>query len=139
MINISIQNATEKELNRPQLRRWVNSTLRHLGTHEAQIALIFLEIEEARKINQQYRKKNYATNVLTFNLTDEAADIVVCPDVIIAEATAQKKTFHDHLGHIVVHGVLHAMGYDHVKKADATVMEALEVSILKRFSIKNPY
>jgi probable rRNA maturation factor len=139
MINISIQNATSNAVIRPQLRRWVASTLRHVGAKQAQIALIFLEIDEARKLNQQYRRKNYATNVLTFNLSEQAADIVICLEVIASEAKAQNKAFHDHLGHIVVHGVLHAMGYDHLKKAEATLMESLEVEILKRFSIADPY
>ncbi len=139
MINISIQNATSTEVSRPQLRRWIVSTLRHIDAKQAQIALIFLGLDEAKKLNQQYRRKHYATNVLTFNLSEQAADIVICLEVIALEAKAQNKTFHDHLGHIVVHGVLHAMGYDHLKKTDATLMESLEVDILKRFSIANPY
>jgi probable rRNA maturation factor len=139
MINISIQNATSTEVSRPQLRRWIVSTLRHIDTKQAQIAIIFLGLDEAKKLNQQYRRKNYATNVLTFNLSEQAADIVICLEVIAREAKAQNKIFHDHLGHIVIHGVLHALGYDHLKKSDATQMEALEVDILKRFSIPNPY
>jgi probable rRNA maturation factor len=139
MINISIQNATSTGVSRPQLRRWIFSTLRHIDTKQAQIAIIFLGLDEAKKLNQQYRRKNYATNVLTFNLSEQAADIVICLEVIAREAKAQNKTFHDHLGHIVVHGVLHAMGYDHLKKAEATLMETLEVDILKRFSIAGPY
>jgi probable rRNA maturation factor len=107
------------------LRRWatIPATLRIVG--EA----------EGRRLNREYRKKNYATNVLTF----DTSDIVLCHPVIRREARAQGKSVAAHYAHLVVHGCLHLRGYDHEKKRDAARMEAREIAILRRGGIRNPY
>ena len=107
------------------LRRWAIApvTLRIVG--EA----------EGRRLNRTYRRKNYATNVLTF----ETGDVVLCHPVIRREAHAQGKSLSAHYAHLVVHGCLHLRGYDHEKKRDAARMEAREISILKRGGLRNPY
>ena len=107
------------------LRRWaiIPVTLRIVG--EA----------EGRRLNRTFRKKDRATNVLTF----ETGDIVLCHPVIRREARAQGKSVADHYAHLVVHGCLHLRGYAHEKKRDAARMEAREIRILRRAGIRNPY
>ena len=90
---------------------------------------------EGRELNRIYRKKNYATNVLSFH----TGDIVLCHPVIRREARAQGKTLAAHYAHLVVHGVLHLRGYQHEKKRDAARMEAREIRILRRAGFRNPY
>ena len=107
------------------LRRWAIApvTLRIVGEGEG------------RRLNRLFRKKNYATNVLTF----ATGDVVLCHPVIRREARAQKKALAAHYAHLVVHGCLHLRGYDHEKKRDAERMEAREARILRRGGIGNPY
>ncbi|MFN3630517.1 MAG: rRNA maturation RNase YbeY, partial [Casimicrobiaceae bacterium] len=94
---------------------------------------------EARALNSAFRGKDYPTNVLTFPLSPEVADIAICPAVVRLEALKQKKTLADHHAHMVVHGVLHAAGFDHQSEAEAEAMEAIEVAALARLGVKNPY
>ena len=86
-------------------------------------------------MNKRYRGKGKATNVLTFH----TGDVVLCHPLIRKEAKQQGKTLHAHYAHLVVHGALHARGYDHEKKRDAARMEAREVRILRRLGFRNPY
>ena len=90
---------------------------------------------EGRRLNREYRKKNYATNVLSFH----SGDIVLCHPVIVREARAQKKTVRAHYAHLVVHGVLHLRGHAHDDKASARRMEAREIRVLARFGFADPY
>jgi probable rRNA maturation factor len=132
---------------RHQIRRWVQSSLQG----PAELTLRFVDEEEGLQLNHQYRKKKYATNVLTFLFNPPAlphedidglpsiADIVICMPVVQKEAREQGKPLIHHLAHMIIHGTLHAQGYDHVKRQDAIVMEGLEIAILKRFKIPNPY
>jgi probable rRNA maturation factor len=111
------------------LRQWARAasasavTLRIVGEHEG------------RQLNRSYRKKDRATNVLTFH----TGDVVLCHPVIRREARAQGKSVAAHYAHLVVHGCLHLRGYDHEKKRDAARMEAREIRILRRVGIGNPY
>ncbi|MCD6040927.1 MAG: rRNA maturation RNase YbeY [Burkholderiales bacterium] len=90
---------------------------------------------EGRRLNNTFRKKNRATNVLTF----ATGDIVLCHPVIRREARAQGKSIAAHYAHLVVHGILHLRGYDHENKRDAARMEAREIGLLRRAGIGNPY
>ena len=90
---------------------------------------------EGRRLNRTYRRKNRATNVLTF----DTGDVVLCHPVICREARAQGKSVAAHYAHLVVHGCLHLRGYDHEKKRDAARMEAREIRVLRRIGIRNPY
>lgn len=130
---------------RQQIRRWVRAAL----SQPAVLTIRFVDEAEGRTINRDFRHKDYATNVLTFTYDappHEAgespaaeADIILCTDVVLKEAKAQKKTPAAHLAHLIIHGVLHAQGHDHETDADAEKMEALETAILSRFSIADPY
>jgi probable rRNA maturation factor len=109
----------------------------------AEITIRVVDSEEARALNQQFRTKDYATNVLTFDYAKQpvlCADIVLCAPVLEAEALAQNKDLRAHYVHMLVHGTLHAMGYDHERSAiEAQRMEGLEILVLQGLGLGNPY
>lgn len=113
------------------------------GLQAAEITIRVVDTEEAQALNQQYRAKNYATNVLTFDYAKQpvlCADMVLCAPVLEAEALAQNKDLRAHYLHMLVHGTLHAMGYDHERSAsEAKRMEGLETLILEGLGVANPY
>lgn len=134
----------EKELTEAMLQRWVEVAL--LGP--AELTIRFVDAEEGQTLNRTYRGKDYATNVLTFAYNegeelgeDDAtqADIILCTDVLLREAQEQKKTVEEHAAHLVVHGVLHAQGYDHEHDEDADEMEQFERDILEVLGYPDPY
>ena len=123
---------------RSTLARWIRSALER----PARITLVLADARTARRLNHTYRRRDYATNVLTFCYQDSplvVADVVVCVAVARAEAAREGKTLRAHLAHLVIHGVLHAQGYDHERDADAGRMQALETGYLARLRIPNPY
>ena len=115
------------------LRKWARAAA------AAAITLRIVGEREGRTLNRIYRKKNRATNVLTFRYDQMSGDVVLCHPVVKREARAQGKSLAAHYAHLVVHGCLHLRGYDHEKKRDAARMEAREVGILRRVGIHNPY
>jgi probable rRNA maturation factor len=108
-----------------------------------ELAVRIVGEDEGRALNLQYRRRDYATNVLTFDYTREpvvAADLVLCGPVVEREAKAQGKSLQAHYAHLLVHGTLHAQGYDHeTNERDALRMEALEVLLLGALGYPNPY
>jgi probable rRNA maturation factor len=111
------------------------------GDEDGEVAILLTNSEKIRSLNHQFRGKDSATNVLSFPSDDEGelGDVALCWEVISKEAEEQGKEAKDHLVHLVVHGVLHLVGYDHEDDKDASEMENLEIEILKSFSINNPY
>jgi len=126
-------------LPRHSVARWI----RHALSSDAEITVRIVDAEEGQALNRDYRQKDYATNVLTFDYTQApivTADLVLCAPVIAREAKENKKTLQAHYAHLLVHGTLHAQGWDHETSAvDASAMEAREVAILAGLGIKNPY
>ena len=126
-------------LPRHKVTRWI----RHALASEGEITVRIVNAEEGRALNRDYRQKDYATNVLTFDYTQAplvTADLVLCAPVIAAEARTQRKTLSAHYAHLLVHGALHAQGWDHeTSDADAAAMEAREVEILAGLGFKSPY
>ena len=131
---------------RAQVRRWA------LAAHrdgDGAVTIRYVDEKEGRTLNRDFRGKDYATNVLTFvheaapfqpkAAPDYSADIVICAPVVAREAREQKKPVAAHHGHMVLHGMLHAQGFDHEDDTDAAAMEGIEISLLRRFRIKNPY
>ena len=126
-------------LRHPAVHRWIAQAL----ARPAQIAVRVVGTEEGQALNRQYRGKDYATNVLTFDYVREPtvmADLVLCAPVVEREARAQRKTLRDHYAHLLVHGTLHAQGWDHeTGERDALEMEALEILLLASLGFDNPY
>ena len=126
-------------LPRHSVARWI----RHALESDAEITVRIVDAEEGQALNRDYRKKDYATNVLTFDYTQApivTADLVLCAPVIAREAKENKKTLQAHYAHLLVHGTLHAQGWDHeTSAAEASAMEAREVAVLAGLGIKNPY
>ena len=134
----------QESITRQKIRRWVQAAL--LGP--AELTIRFVDAEEGRVLNRDYRGKDYATNVLTFaynegeELADDEptrADIILCTDVLEREAREQNKPVEEHSAHLIVHGVLHAQGYDHGDDEEAAEMEQLERDILMAMGYSDPY
>jgi probable rRNA maturation factor len=142
-LSLAVQYASSHDApSRAQCRRWASAACRALGQGSAELTLRFVDSKEARSLNRSFRRRDYATNVLTFDYQDTDvvhADIVVCVPVIEREARQQKKDLRAHFAHMVVHGVLHAYGLDHEIASEADRMEALERTILAAFRIADPY
>ncbi|MDP1998237.1 MAG: rRNA maturation RNase YbeY [Rhodoferax sp.] len=133
--DVALHRAT---LGRSKVTRW----LRHALQSNAEITVRIVNAEEGQTLNRDYRQKDYATNVLTFDYTQEplvTADLVLCAPVVAAEAKEQGKTLEAHYAHLLVHGALHAQGWDHDEDEDAQVMELRETDILHRLGFDSPY
>lgn len=146
--NVSGQRAPTKAA----LKQWIEAAIdehrRKARDHrdKAEVSVRITDADEIKMLNQQYRGKDYATNVLSFpaDLPPELelphlGDIVICAEVVEREAREQNKTSEAHWAHMVVHGTLHLLGYDHIDDAEAEIMEALEVDILHALNFANPY
>lgn len=153
-LSLSVQYAVPApELPRWRIRRWVQQALNAAAADQApgsptlraaEFTLRLVDADEARELNSSYRERDYATNVLTFEYgTDPGgtarADIVLCLPVLHAEAQEQNKPLLHHAAHLVIHGVLHALGYDHLTPEEADHMEGLETTLLAKLGIRDPY
>ncbi|MDO5687234.1 MAG: rRNA maturation RNase YbeY [Neisseria sp.] len=126
--------------------RWIFAVLNRIGG-DAEIALMLCDEAQARAYNRDFRGKDYATNVLSFELEtgDDrlperlCGDLLMCPQVVAREAQEQGKDLAAHYAHLTVHGVLHLAGFDHIEDADAEEMEKLEIHVLNQLGYKNPY
>jgi probable rRNA maturation factor len=135
---------TDAATHRAALPRYkVARCIRHALDADAEITVRIVDAEEGQSLNRDYRGKDYATNVLTFDYETDPmvmADLVLCAPVVAREAAEQGKTLADHYAHLLVHGTLHAQGWDHeTSEADAEEMEAREVEILAGLGLSNPY
>ena len=141
VLHLSVQYACNDEAlpSRQRIRRWVSAALHH----DAEITVRFVDADEGRQLNRDYRGKDYATNVLSFAYASEPAvsgDLVLCVPVLRREAEAQDKQIDAHSAHLIVHGMLHLQGYDHeTGSAEALRMENMERKILAGLGFADPY
>jgi probable rRNA maturation factor len=155
-IDIQIATARRGVPHARSLRAWATTALLNSGSglepNACNLTLRIVGNAESRKLNRQWRGKDKPTNVLSFPYSETLAssqlpvagrpsfgDLAICAPVVAREAREQGKPLSAHWAHMVVHGVLHLLGYDHVAARDAKRMEALEVEILRRFGFADPY
>jgi len=145
---IDIQNVCDaQKLPSAELfQQWVNAALTIVTEQEFELTIRLVNITESQQLNKQYRQKDKPTNVLSFPFEvpegielNLLGDLVICAQVVEQEAKAQNKKLFDHWAHMVIHGCLHLLGYDHINDTEANEMEALEVKILTKLEIANPY
>jgi probable rRNA maturation factor len=122
---------------RRSIERWLAAALERTAT----VTVRFVGRREGRALNRLYRRRDYATNVLTFvyDAAPLAGDIVLCAPVVAAEARRDRKPLAAHYAHLVIHGALHLQGYDHERTRDAAAMEARETALLAALGIADPY
>ena len=147
---ISIQNTIENDSAIPSsssLRQWAHFVLSK-KIKKAEICIRIVSTQESKELNCRYRQKDYPTNVLSFSCelpqgiklaTPYLGDIILCADVIKQEAEEQEKSLEAHWAHMVIHGTLHLLGYDHIKEHEANEMEKLETDLLSQLSYPPPY
>lgn len=157
-LSLTVQYATPApDLPRWRLRRWVLQTLKQACRHATgplaatpgpinviELTLRLVDTPEAQELNRGYRERDYATNILTFAYGTDPngtlhADLVICVPILQAEAHEQNKPLLNHAAHLTIHGVLHALGYDHIEADEAQEMEALETRLLAHMGIADPY
>jgi probable rRNA maturation factor len=128
-----------------QIQQWVDAALDGFN-QDTEIVVRIVDEQESAELNEQYRLKPGPTNILSFPVEvpegielNLLGDLVVCAPVLEKEALEQHKALTDHWAHIIVHGVLHLLGYDHLDEDEAELMESKEITILNKLNIKNPY
>lgn len=135
----AIESTLSKIASPALIKKWVKSATPLGGV----MTLRFVNATEGKKLNLAFRQKDYATNVLTFpyelSKNELVADVIFCLPVLQKEAKEQNKLLKAHLAHLIVHGCLHAQGYDHEAAKDAKKMETLEIQTLQKMGFANPY
>ena len=147
-IDIDVQIAVDAQ-NIPQpgqIQQTIQTTLEHIDLNAAEMTVRIVSLEESQQLNHEYRDKNKPTNVLSFpsELPDfvpsnHIGDLVICHEVVVTEAREQQKPLDGHYAHMIVHGTLHCLGFDHIEDGDAEVMETHEIAILAQLGIDDPY
>lgn len=147
MNDIEIQRifASPEQPNEAQIQLWIDTALADLE-QDTEIVVRIVDRQESAELNQQYRHKQGATNILSFpvEIPEEIdlnllGDLVVCAPVLEQEALQQGKNLSDHWAHIIIHGALHLLGYDHLDDEQAEEMESKEIALLQKLNIPNPY
>ncbi|MEH0665424.1 rRNA maturation RNase YbeY [Vibrio scophthalmi] len=147
-IELDLQLAVEQETGLPtfeQFSQWLNAAVT-LFQSDAEVTIRIVDSEESQQLNHEYRGKDKPTNVLSFPFEappgiemDLLGDLIICRQVVEQEANEQGKPLMAHWAHMVVHGSLHLLGYDHIEDDEAEEMESLEIEILDKMGITNPY
>lgn len=149
-ISLDVQREVEALPKNEEILKWLNETLAFEQHEDTEITIRFVGEKESAELNEQYRHKAGSTNVLSFpfempvGVEDEVelnllGDLIICTDVVKKQAKQQKKEELAHWAHMVVHGTLHLLGYDHLTDADANVMESKEIQILSQLGYSDPY
>lgn len=145
-VTLDLQIASDGDVpSQQQFQLWVDTALQQV-TEDCELSIRLVDEAESAELNGTYRGKNYATNVLSFPFEAPVeiepvllGDLVVCVPIVQKEAIEQNKPVEDHWAHMVVHGCLHLLGYDHIDDDEAQEMESLEITLLKLLAINDPY
>ncbi|MGZ8227224.1 MAG: rRNA maturation RNase YbeY [Methylococcaceae bacterium] len=148
LIEIQVVFHSEGQPDEEQIQQWIDAALDGFY-QETEIVVRVVDEQESAQLNEQYRHKHGPTNILSFPFEmpegvqdielNLLGDLVICAPILEKEATQQHKHLNDHWAHIIVHGVLHLLGYDHIDDIEAELMESTEIAILNKLNIKNPY
>jgi len=145
-INLDVQREADALPKDNELLTWLKNTLEFEQHGDAELTIRFVDEKESADLNEQYRHKKGATNILSFPFDAPAevelnllGDLIICSDVVRKEAKEQKKEELAHWAHMVVHGTLHLLGYDHLSDEQASIMEIKEIKILSQLGYTDPY
>ena len=145
LIELQIVFPSPGQPDKAQIQQWIDAALQDYGK-DTEIVVRIVDIHESSQLTKQYRHKQGPTNILSFPADipegiglNLLGDLVICAPIIEREAMEQQKRLNHHWAHIIIHGVLHLLGYDHVKDDDADIMENKEIKILQALNISNPY
>ena len=145
-INLDVQREVEALPKNEELLKWLKETLVSEQHGDTELTIRFVDEKESASLNEQYRYKKDSTNILSFPFEAPAevelnllGDLIICSDVVKKEAAQQQKDELAHWAHIVVHGTLHLLGYDHLTDEQANIMEAKEIKILSQLGYSDPY
>lgn len=145
IVDIQIESQSHYLPTPEQFQRWVDTILKN-SEEDSEIVIRIVDEPEMIQFNEQYRQKKGTTNILSFpfDAPDEIesillGDLLICAPVIEQEAQLQNKKLEHHWSHMIIHGILHLLGYDHIDNDEAKEMEALEINILSAMNIANPY
>ena len=144
---LEIQNESQSSLipEKKQFKYWLDAVLKN-DNQDSEIVIRVVDKDEMIKFNEQYRDKKGSTNILSFPFevpdgveSQLLGDLLVCAPVVEQEARQQNKKLEQHWAHLIIHGILHLLGYNHIDDVEAEEMEALEINILSTIGINNPY
>lgn len=145
-IEVEVQHIAAAGPSQQDISRWVEAVLQAEGRNDAELTVRIVDEQESAELNEQYRHKNGPTNVLSFPFEcppevelNLLGDLVICAPVVQREAREQHKQEQAHWAHMVVHGTLHLLGYDHLHQDEAEAMESREISIMEVLGFDNPY
>ncbi|GGO74295.1 rRNA maturation RNase YbeY [Bowmanella pacifica] len=147
-VNLDLQLASEADAlpQQQDIQTWLDAVLDEVQLPQGEVTVRIVDETESRELNHQYRGKDYPTNVLSFPFEappgvelDLLGDLVICAPVVAHEAAEQHKPLQHHWAHMCVHGTLHLLGFDHIDDNDAEEMENLEIRILAKLAIDDPY
>lgn len=145
-IQLDIQREVDALPKDKELLKWLNETLEFEGHGDTELTIRFVDENESAELNEAYRGKKGSTNILSFpfEMPDEVelnllGDLIICSDVVIKEAIEQKKDELAHWAHMIIHGTLHLLGYDHLTDEQAIIMETREIKILSQLGYSDPY
>ncbi|MCF6203383.1 MAG: rRNA maturation RNase YbeY [Methylococcaceae bacterium] len=145
IVDVQIVSQSGQLPSQEKFQYWIDAVLSD-NAKDSEIVIRVIDEADMIQFNKQYRGKKGGTNILSFPFdvpdaieSDLLGDLLICAPIVEKEALAQHKKIEHHWAHMVVHGVLHLLGYDHVENEEAEEMEGLEVNILKKIKIKNPY
>ncbi len=149
-LNLDLQNPTEESAipEESKIHDWIVATLSFLNwqASSAEITVRVVGKQEIQLLNKTYRNKDKTTNILSFPFeapeyieSDLLGDLVICHEVLVEETKQQNKVLQNHWTHMVIHGILHLLGFDHIEDSEANEMESIEIKLLEKFNIDNPY